>query len=70
MSAHLDKAKMALTEARDLTPGVDGHYDELLIIARIQAEVAQADALERLADLGEKLLAHLERDVTLSVVHG
>lgn len=48
MSEHLDKAKAALEHARDLGPE-DLAYHDLLKIAAVQAEVAQAAALERIA---------------------
>lgn len=48
MSEHLDKAKGALAEAAKLGPD-DVTYHDLLKIASVQAAVAQADALERIA---------------------
>ncbi|MCU1488262.1 MAG: hypothetical protein JWN67_5008 [Actinomycetia bacterium] len=50
MSEHLDKALAAIDAARDLDPNQDVEYIDLLSIARLQAEVAQAAALERIAD--------------------
>lgn len=49
MSEHLDKARQALVDARRWEPG-DLVYQDLLTIARVQAEIAQASALERIAD--------------------
>lgn len=49
MSDSLDKAKGAIDAARELKPD-DPQYVDLLTIARVQAEIAQAEALERLAD--------------------
>lgn len=49
MSAHLDAAKRALADASGLAT-TDPCYQDLLVIARVQAEVAVADALTRLAD--------------------
>lgn len=49
MSEHLDKAKGALEDARELDPE-SPVYGDLLVIARVQAELATADALERIAD--------------------
>lgn len=56
MSDHLDKAKAALEHARDLGPG-DLAYHDLLRIVEVQAQVAQADAMERIAGCLESLAA-------------
>jgi hypothetical protein len=53
MSERLDKARAALEAAAEKHPG--SLRDELLIIARVQADVAQAEALERIADVLEAL---------------
>ncbi len=62
MSETLDKAKAAMEAARPLAPELpenadkkdrDLMYLDLLNIARVQAEIAQAEALERIADLLE-----------------
>jgi hypothetical protein len=55
MNEHLMKAKAALADARDLDI-LDPQYTELLICARVQAEVAQADALERIAAVLEQIV--------------
>lgn len=49
---HLDKAKAALEAARDLDNASLAQLD-LLNIAKVQAEVAQAEALTRIADVAE-----------------
>lgn len=49
MSAHLDAAKRALCDASGLET-TDPRYQDLLVIAQVQARVAAADALTRLAD--------------------
>lgn len=48
MCEHLEKAKGALEHARELAPNMTGVGD-LLEIARTQAEVSQAESLERIA---------------------
>jgi hypothetical protein len=48
MGEHLDKAKAALDAARDLDPS-DLTYMDLLTISRLQAEIAQAEALTEIA---------------------
>lgn len=53
-SEHLDKAKAALTEARDLHPD-DVRYHDLLKIASIQASIAQAEALATMIPLLERI---------------
>lgn len=50
MSVHIDKALAAIDAARELPDHLDPLYLELLHVAHIQAEVATAIALERLAD--------------------
>lgn len=60
MSEHLDKAKAALDAAKDFQPdpnrdpksitGSELMFTDLLRIASVQAEVAQAETLERIAD--------------------
>lgn len=54
MSDHLTKARGALEEARNHDAG-SVTWTDLLGVARVQAEVAQADALERIAAALEKL---------------
>lgn len=49
LNGHLEKAKGALTCASSLDP-TDPKYGDMLRIATVQAQVAQAAALERLAD--------------------
>lgn len=49
MSEHLEKAKAALEQARELDPASSVEYHDLLKIAAVQAELAQAEALERIA---------------------
>lgn len=44
----LDRARSALAAARELDPG-NVQYQDLLAIAHVQAQVAQAAALERIA---------------------
>lgn len=65
MSEHLDKARRALEAASPLAPDFyeddslgeqqqnDLTYRSLLRVAEVQAQLAQADALERLAFLKE-----------------
>ena len=50
MSEHLAKAKGALAHASSLDPA-DVHYQDLLVIGRVQAEIAQAEALVQIAEL-------------------
>lgn len=45
----LERARGALAAARELDPG-DVQYHDLLQIATVQAQIAQAAALERIAD--------------------
>jgi hypothetical protein len=49
VSEHLEKAKAALAEARETAEG-SKHRAALLDITQVQALVAQADAMERIAD--------------------
>lgn len=49
MNGHLEKAQGALAHAADLEAD-DPMREELLVIAKVQAEVASAEALTRLAD--------------------
>lgn len=51
---HLEKAKAALADARDLHPD-DVRYRDLLKIASIQAAIAQADALATMIPLLERM---------------
>jgi hypothetical protein len=51
----LDRARAALAAARELDPG-DIQYQDLLVIANVQAQVAQAAALERIAVVLERRL--------------
>jgi hypothetical protein len=50
---HLEKAKAALTKASEIAPDLDEvatrSYTRLLDVATVQAFVAQAEALERIA---------------------
>lgn len=46
----LDRARAALARARELSPG-SVEYQDLLVIAQVQAQVAQAAALERIAEV-------------------
>jgi hypothetical protein len=50
VNGHLAKAQEALEAARTYEPG-DVVFSDLLSIARVQAEVAQAAALEKIVDL-------------------
>jgi hypothetical protein len=55
---HLSKAKAALTAASTLNSGTDPiRYSDLLLIAHVQAEVAAAEALERIAYCLEERLS-------------
>ena len=55
MSEHLEKARGALTQASTLARE-DPLYVDLLDVARVQAAVAQAAALERIADRLDKAM--------------
>ena len=52
MSEHLDKARAALVEAKDLEPNT-ARYLYLMEIVRVQAALAQAAAMERIAEVLE-----------------
>ncbi len=63
MSTELDKARAALEKAKELAPKPDDstihpQYRELLEVAGVMAAVAQAEALERIADRLEHNTAH------------
>lgn len=61
MSNHLEKARAALAAAAEIANKTDlldeqeirsrTNYHQLLDVAGIQAQLAQADALERIADV-------------------
>lgn len=53
-ASHLDRARGALARARELDPG-DVQYQDLLVIAQVQAQIAQAAALEKIADELERI---------------
>lgn len=53
LDSALDKARGALREARDTEVG-SRSYERLLTIAMIQADIAQAEALERIARFFEE----------------
>ena len=60
MSEHLDKAKAAVAAAGELDVPLDDErppraYTRLLDVALIQARLAQADALTRIADYLENV---------------
>lgn len=64
MSEHLTKAKAALDHASDLDVAIDDEhppigYLRLMSIADVQANVAAAEATERIADALEEILASL-----------
>lgn len=67
MDTHLDKAKGALEHAREFD-NRSPQQDDLLLVARIQAEVAQADALERIAGVLERIAPALERSLSPRVL--
>lgn len=51
----LERAKALLDEhGADMPPAIDRHYVELLGIAQTQANIAQAVALDRLANITER----------------
>lgn len=52
MSEHLEKARAALTRAGEINGNSRHHtFKELLDIAQVQAQVAQAEALHKLANI-------------------
>lgn len=53
--SNLDRARAALAAARELDPG-NIQYQDLLVIANLQAQIAQAAALERIAEVLEDRL--------------
>jgi hypothetical protein len=58
-TSHIDKAKGALVAASTLDSSTDPiRFGDLLLIARTQAEVASAAALERIADHLDYLFPH------------
>ena len=61
MSEHLDKAKAALLAASEMdvelgSATLPHAYKDLLVLARVQAEVAQADALTRIAEQLQRII--------------
>lgn len=52
-NGHLAKAKAALADAKDVTDN-EKYYHRLLDVAQVQANMAAAEALTRIADLLEE----------------
>lgn len=61
MSPHLEAAKRALSDASG-KDAASTAYQDLLVIAAVQARVATAEALERLADAAERACPTLSVD--------
>lgn len=59
----LEKARAALAKAKSIDPAVR-EYVWLLEIAKIQAEIAQAEAMNRLADVFESVVGNRSTERT------
>lgn len=71
MNGHLAKAKGAIDQIREISEGqFDGTNPkqlDLMMIARIQAELASAEALERIADRLDSLTVVVHEQAYLMV---